>query len=109
VAQPWATVPGGLEVTLRLTPRGGRDAFDGVATLADGRTVLKARVRAVAEAGAANAALRKLLAATLGAPPSAVTQKTGHAARLKTFFIAGQGEALAAALEAALAMTENRP
>ena len=35
-----------MVLTVRLTPRGGRDAIDGIEMLADGRCVLKARVRA---------------------------------------------------------------
>ena len=56
----------GVVVIVRLTPRGGRDAIDGVAQLADGRSVLKVRVRAAASEGEANAALMKLIAKTLG-------------------------------------------
>ncbi|MGA7426797.1 MAG: DUF167 family protein, partial [Rhodoplanes sp.] len=56
---PWAIVDDGLIVTVRLTPRGGSDAIDGVETLADGRAVLKARVRAAPSDGAANAALSR--------------------------------------------------
>ncbi len=53
---------------VRLTPRGGRDAIDGIETLSDGRAVLAVRVRAVPENGRANAALEKLLAESLGYP-----------------------------------------
>ena len=35
-ARPWASVPGGIALELRLTPKGGRDAIDGIAALADG-------------------------------------------------------------------------
>ena len=38
--------PGGVVLAVRLTPKGGRDAIDGVETLGDGRPVLNARVRA---------------------------------------------------------------
>ena len=50
----------GVTVTARLTPKGGRDAIDGVETLADGNTVLKVRVRAAPHEGAANEALKKI-------------------------------------------------
>ena len=49
--------PDGVVVTVRLTPKGGRDAIDGIETLADGRAVLKVRVRAAPSEGEANAAL----------------------------------------------------
>jgi uncharacterized protein len=35
---------------VRLTPKGGRDAIDGIERLADGRAVLKARVSRRAKA-----------------------------------------------------------
>ena len=34
---PWRAAPQGLLLTLRLTPRGGRDALGAVETLADGQ------------------------------------------------------------------------
>src|SRR5207244_8665498 len=63
---PWISVADGLVVTVRLTPKGGRDAIDGVGMLADGRNVLQARVRAAPSEGEANAALLRLLAKKLG-------------------------------------------
>ena len=61
VARPWTATADSVVVIVRLTPRGGRDAIDGVAQLADGRSVLKVRVRAAASEGEANAALMKLI------------------------------------------------
>jgi uncharacterized protein len=58
---PWAVTPGGLSVVVRLTPRGGGDAIDGIEQRSDGQYVLKARVRAAATEGEANAALVTLL------------------------------------------------
>ena len=69
VARPWTATADSIVVIVRLTPRGGRDANDGVAQLADGRSVLKVRVRAAASEGEANAALMKLIAKTLGVAP----------------------------------------
>jgi uncharacterized protein YggU (UPF0235/DUF167 family) len=91
-----------LRVSVRLTPKGGRDAVEGLAALSDGSEVMKARVRAAPEDGAANAALAALLAKTLGVGKSAVTLRSGHSARVKVLDIAGDGAALAARLEAAL-------
>ncbi|HYW63012.1 MAG TPA: DUF167 family protein, partial [Bradyrhizobium sp.] len=51
---PWRYSTQGVSVALRVTPRGGRNEIDGIETLADGRTVLKVRVRAIAEGGEAN-------------------------------------------------------
>jgi len=51
VGKPWSPTANGISLTIRLTPKGGRDAIDGVDVLADGRPVLKIRVRAAASDG----------------------------------------------------------
>lgn len=71
-------------LTLRLTPKGGRDCVDGMKYLADDRAVLLARVRAVPENGAANAAILKLLAKELAVPVSALDLVSGATSRIKT-------------------------
>ena len=63
---PWRYSHQGISVALRVTPRGGRDDIDGVERLANGRTVVKVRVRAIAEGGEANRAVAELLAKALG-------------------------------------------
>ena len=63
-----AIPPQGISVALRVTPRGGRDEIDGLETLANGRSVMKMRVRAIAEGGEANRAVVELLAKALGVP-----------------------------------------
>ena len=100
MALPWRTRPDGLEIRIRVTPRGGRDVIDGVEALSDGRPVLKVRVRAAPEDGAANEGVRRLLAKALGLPASAVSLESGATARLKTFSIAGEAGPLAARLAA---------
>jgi len=95
---PWQARPDGLALRLRVTPRGGRDAVEGVETLSDGRRVLKVRVRAVPEDGAANEDVRRLLAAALQVPASAVRLEAGATSRLKTFAIAGDARALSGRL-----------
>jgi uncharacterized protein len=92
-------VPGGLCVSVRLTPKGGRDAIDGIERLADGRAVIKARVRAAPSEGEANSALIRLFARALDIAPKQVTLAAGASARIKRLAIAGDGAALAAALE----------
>ncbi|PTM40749.1 DUF167 family protein [Bosea sp. 124] len=94
MTQPWTVAGDGLRLTVRLTPRGGRDAIDGVETLADGRPVLKARVRVAPSDGEANAALLALLARELELPRSAVTLVAGATARLKTVALAGEAQLL---------------
>lgn len=93
-AAPWRPAADGILLAVRLTPRAGGDSIDGVGVLADGRAVLKARVRAVPEKGAANAALETLLAAALGLPRSSVTVTSGGAARLKTVRLSGDADRL---------------
>jgi uncharacterized protein (TIGR00251 family) len=97
---PFTPCDGGLLVSVRLTPRGGRDAIDGIERLSDGRTVLKARVRAIPEDGAANAALMKLLARTCDCPTSAISFVSGATSRIKTVRIAGENSLLEARLQA---------
>ncbi len=84
---------------MRLTPKGGRDGIDGVDQLADGRSVLKARVRAAASEGEANDALVRLIAKTLAVPPRDVTLTAGATSRIKRLAIAGDPAKLIAALE----------
>jgi uncharacterized protein YggU (UPF0235/DUF167 family) len=97
---PWQAERDGLRLFVRLTPRGGQDALEGVETLADGRAVLKGRVRAAPEHGAANAALISLVAKALGVPKSAVRLVSGGSSRLKTLKVAGDPERLVAAVRA---------
>jgi uncharacterized protein (TIGR00251 family) len=98
-ARPWTVVPGGVVLTVRLTPRGGRDAIDGIEALSDGRCVLKARVRVPASEGEANAELIRLIARALGLAPRHVALASGATARIKRLTIAGEGAAIMAALE----------
>jgi uncharacterized protein YggU (UPF0235/DUF167 family) len=56
--------------------------------------VLKARVRAVPEAGRANEALETVIAKWLGVPPSTVAVAHGGKSRLKQVAVVGDAEAL---------------
>lgn len=86
-------------VSVRLTPKAGRDEIAGVEQRADGNTVLKVRVRAAAVDGAANEALIRLIADILGVARSKIALIAGQTARIKRLKITGDGPALAAALE----------
>jgi uncharacterized protein (TIGR00251 family) len=97
--RPWLVAPDGLTLAVRLTPKGGRDAVETIERLADGRCVLKVRVRAAASEGEANAALVGLVARTLGVAAREVSLVAGARARLKRVKVVGAGEALAAKLE----------
>jgi uncharacterized protein YggU (UPF0235/DUF167 family) len=90
----------GIDLFVRLTPRSSTDKLEGVESLADGRSHLKARVRAVPEHGAANQALEKLIARALGVPASTVSVVAGGSARLKTLRISGEPHALAESIAA---------
>ena len=90
----------GVDLFVRLTPKAAMDRIDGIETAADGRSHLKARVRAVPENGAANQALERLVAKALGVPGSAVSVVSGGTARLKTLRVAGDPAVLAKRVEA---------
>lgn len=99
---PWRATDAGVVVTVRVTPRGGRDSVDGVGTLADGRVVLKIRVRVAPEDGAANRAVEKLIARAAGVPPRAARVESGTASRLKQIAIDGEAAMLIERLREAI-------
>jgi uncharacterized protein len=85
----WRYSAQGVSVALRVTPRGGRDEIDGLETLANGRTVIKVRVRAIADGGEANRAVMELLAKALGVPKASVRILSGATSRLKQITVDG--------------------
>jgi uncharacterized protein len=91
VAVPSAVRPHRL--TVRVTPKGGRDAVDGWMLDDAGRPVLKLRVSAAASEGAANAAVTALVAKALRVAKSAVRIAAGETSRVKRLEIDGVGEA----------------
>ena len=97
---PWRVSGDAVLLSLRLTPRSSKDALEGVETLADGRSVLKARVRAVPEDGKANLALLRLLADQLDLPIRALSLASGAQGRTKVIRIEGSPEATLARLAA---------
>ena len=105
--RPWAARADGLTLHVRLTPKSSRDALEGVETLADGQTVLKARVRAVPEDGKANDALIALVAKSLKTPSSRIRIASGATSRHKVLALEGDGAELSAKLEA-LAEAQKR-
>lgn len=92
--EPWRYSAQGVCIALRVTPRGGRDQIDGVETLANGRSVVKVRVRAIAESGEANRAVMELLAKELGARKSGVRLLSGATSRLKQVAVDGDPKKL---------------
>ena len=99
LSKPWAAAAGGITLAVRLTPKGGRDAVDGIERMADGRAVLKVRVAAPPSEGEANDALIRLIAKAISVPPRDVVLTAGATARVKRLTIAGDPTGLIAALE----------
>ena len=98
--EPWRVGAKHLLISVRLTPKAGRDSIEGIATLSDGRSVLATKVRAAPDKGAANRALTELIAKELGIPKSAVTVAAGHTARLKQIRVDSDPAALIRKLRA---------
>ena len=105
---PWRYSTEGMSVAQRLTPRGGRDDIDGIETLANGRSVLKVRVRAIAEGGEANRAVTELLAKVLGVPKARVKILSGVTSRLKQVAVDGDPKILGETLRKATAARNDR-
>ncbi|MEY4555500.1 MAG: hypothetical protein RL093_619 [Pseudomonadota bacterium] len=77
---------------IRLTPGASADRIDGWDVDAEGRPVLKVRVRARPVEGEANEALVKLMAKALGVPKSAVAIQRGGQSRTKMVTVADLSE-----------------
>ncbi len=88
-----------MTLHVRLTPKGGRDSVDGIEQIADGRSLLKARVRAAASEGEANDALIRLIAKIMAVPPRDVTLAGGARSRIKRLAVLGDPVKLIAILE----------
>lgn len=76
-----------MRVIVRLTPKAASNRIDGWEKGADGRSCLKARVRAVPEDGKANKALVDLVAKTFGTKKSNVSIVSGSRSRIKQVLI----------------------
>jgi uncharacterized protein YggU (UPF0235/DUF167 family) len=100
LSAPFRLRADGIDLFVRLTPKSSVDRLEGVEISADGRSYLKARVRAVPENGAANAALQKLVAKALGVSVSAVSVIAGGTSLLKTLRVAGDSAVLVQRIEA---------
>lgn len=96
---PWRQADACVIVRFRLTPKSSKDSVDGLETTAEG-PAFKARVRAVPEDGAANAALEKLVAGWLDVPKSTVSLVSGGKSRVKSLAIAGDVQTLQGRLAA---------
>lgn len=101
-AVPWSAAADGIVLYVRLTPKGGRDAIDGIERMADGRAVLKVRVRAAPSDGEANDALVRLIARALGVPNRAVELIAGATSRVKRLRVSGDVAALTVRLQSSV-------
>lgn len=99
---PWRHGDACVIVYFRLTPKSSKDTVEGLLSTAEG-PVFQARVRAVPEDGAANAALEKLVAEWLGMPKRSVQLATGGKSRLKSVAVSGDVNELDRLLTARLA------
>jgi uncharacterized protein (TIGR00251 family) len=79
-------------LAIKLTPGAATDRIDGWDMDAEGRPVLKVRVRARPVEGEANEALVKLIAKALGVPKSAVVIQRGGQSRTKILVVEGLSE-----------------
>ena len=97
----WAQTATGIDIAVRVTPRGGRDL------LAAGTSEhFAARLAAAPVDGAANAALIVLVAKAFGIPRRDVALIAGETGRLKRLRLTGAPQALA---ETAAALYEPKP
>jgi uncharacterized protein (TIGR00251 family) len=85
----WKLLPDGIDVSVRATPKGGRDGVDGVREDAAGARWLSVRVSAPPDDGKATKAVSKVLAVYFGVAARDVTLVSGATARLKRFRIMG--------------------
>jgi uncharacterized protein len=99
---PFRLARGSVILAVRLTPKSSADKIESVG-LFNGEPVLKARVRALPEAGRANDALERLIADWLGVPLSTVTVAQGGKSRLKRVAVAGDAAHLAFVIKTRLA------
>ena len=98
LTEPWRVSTTGINIALRVTPRGGRDGIDGLEQLSNGRSVLKVRVRAIADGGEANRAVLALLAKSLRVTKASVSLLSGATSRLKQVAVEGDPGRLSEAL-----------
>jgi uncharacterized protein YggU (UPF0235/DUF167 family) len=87
---------------VRVTPRAGRDAVEGVTETAEG-PALGVRVRAPADKGEANRAAEAVVAAWLGVPKTSAKVVSGTKARLKTLLVTGEPSELSRRIATRLA------
>ncbi len=96
----WGPIPGGVTLGVRVSPRGGRNAVEGVVADADGKPRVSVRVAAAPVDGEANDAVEATLARWLGVRASEVEVTQGTTTRSKVVTIDGDPVALMRRLQA---------
>ena len=85
----WGPVSGGVTLAVHVSPRGGRNAVEGLVPDAEGKPMLGVRVAAAPVDGEANDAVEATLARWLGVKPREVEVTGGLTARSKVVTIDG--------------------
>lgn len=109
MALPYVIHEDHARLSVRLTPSGGRDCFEGVEPDADRTSWLRARVSAPPEDGKANKALVLLLAKALRRPKSSISFLSGETGRKKILRIVGDPEEMNALLRGLCGISERKP
>jgi uncharacterized protein YggU (UPF0235/DUF167 family) len=103
----WTPATGGIRLAVRVTPRGGRDAVQGIGEDAEGAPHVKVRVAAAPVDGEANTAVEKLVAKWLGVPKSTVEVVGGLMGRQKVIMVEGDPVQLLHRCHALMAQAEK--
>lgn len=98
--KPYAAVEGGVRLAVRVIPRAARTGADGIVQDADGRPLLKLRLKAPPVEGAANTALIAFLAESLGLRKADITIRSGKTGRTKLLILSGDSAILLKRLDA---------
>ncbi len=91
---PFTAVAEGVRVRVRLAPKSSANRIAAIETDGDGKGYIKAMVTAAPEAGKANGALIKVLAADWKLAKSSITVIHGATDRNKTILVAGETDAV---------------
>ncbi len=79
----------GILLRVRLTPKSAKEEIAGIGQQSDGKSHIKAMVRAVPEKGRANKALEALIAKALGVAKRDVRLASGSKSRYKSVMVTG--------------------
>jgi uncharacterized protein (TIGR00251 family) len=98
--KPYAPIPGGVRLAIRLTPRASREGVGGVIADAEGRPLLQIRLKAPPVEGAANHALIAFVSKALALRQADIAIKSGETGRSKILHLSGDSAVILARLTA---------